>query len=294
MHILYLGIEDGYAVRRLTRESARRRIRFSVLRPEDIALETHHKQRLADVLVVRTRSPRWIPHALTLAALYHAAGKRVVDATLGTNLTIYSKLNDSMVLERHDIAVPRSLLAPGSASLFSPRAHHLDYPIVAKAIHGSGGDEVFLVANKKRLARLLHQYPAGSLMLQEYLPAAFDFRVLVLGYHALPLILKRTPRRGDFRTNAAFAKDVEAVPLSEFPAIQKIAEASAQALKREFTGIDVRIKSGSALDSSRATSRDFNRGTPYILEVNRQPEFETFEKNTGLNVAGAFLEYLMQ
>ncbi len=290
MHLLYLGSEDAYAVRRLREESKRRRIRFEVLRPEDIKLTTDRPTRFADALIIRTQHPRWIPHALTLARLYRKAGKLVADASLARDVTIYSKLNDVLVLAEHGVPVPRSILASARRSDIAKAAHTLGYPLVVKSIHGAGGEQVFLTHSQSDIRRLFRLPPKdpplirangrmiteGKFMLQEYIPAPFDYRVLVIGYRALPVLLRRFPKRGDFRTNAHWVGRVDALPTRTLPTIQRTAERAARILKREFTGIDIRLK----------------RGKPLVLEVNRQPEFETFEKTTEVNVAGVFLEYI--
>ncbi len=288
MRLLYLGDDDSYCARRLAEEARRRRIVLTILHPRARVLTTWKKAALADVLVVRTQSPRWISHALTLAGIYRAAGKRVIDADLARRPVIYSKLNDLLVLAKHGVPVPKTMLAPTNHKAFADAAPTLGFPLVVKGIHGAGGEQVFLARSYRetvnilkndspiRANRRIPQHREGAFMLQEFLPAEYDYRVLVLGYRALPMLLRRFPKRGDFRTNAKFASRLEALPMKEFQEIKKLAEHAAKILKREFTGVDIRFK----------------HSRPFILEVNRQPEFETFEKTTGLNVAGAFLEYI--
>ncbi|MBI5560849.1 MAG: hypothetical protein HY883_06205, partial [Deltaproteobacteria bacterium] len=115
-----------------------------------------------------------------------------------------------------------------------------------------------------------------EVMVQEFLDATEDYRVIVVGYHALPVYVSRRPRPDDFRTNFEFNEEVISHPLSEAPHFQEIAERAARILRREFSGVDIRC---------RGT-------TPLVLEANRRPGFKGFEQTTKFDVAGAFIEYV--
>jgi glutathione synthase/RimK-type ligase-like ATP-grasp enzyme len=115
-------------------------------------------------------------------------------------------------------------------------------------------------------------------MLQEYLPAAEDYRVMVVGYRALPVMVSRKPPKGDFRTNYSLGGRFIRHDLTEFPAFQSLAEKSARALRREFTAVDIRFKGDQ----------------PLVLEVNRQPDFEGFERATKFDVATEVVRYICQ
>ena len=60
--------------------------------------------------------------------------------------------------------------------------------------------------------------------------------------------------------------------------LQDIAERAARALKREFSGVDIRCRGK----------------TPLVLEANRRPGYKDFERITGFDVAGTFLEYVVE
>ncbi len=229
-----------------------------------------------DVLVVRTFYP-YISEALTVARLFRDAGKVVIDHSLTDEGYAVSKMHDYLVLAQQGIAVPASW------QIFDPAqieqvAGRLGYPCVLKGVHGAHGTHVYLVENAARLRRRLWRYPCGELMLQEYLPAERDYRVIVIGYRALPMMVSRTPPPGDFRTNFAVGGAFEGHPLAEFPDFGRLAEQSARALRREFAAVDLRMRGGQ----------------PMVLEVNRRPDFKGFEQATGMDVAGEFLHYVQQ
>jgi RimK family alpha-L-glutamate ligase len=227
-----------------------------------------------DALIVRTFHP-YISEALTIARLFRDAGKTVVDRALTEEGYVVSKMHDHLLLAQHGIAGPRTyqLFDPAEVEAAAAR---IGYPCVLKGVHGGLGNHIFKVDDVAQLRRRLWRYPHGELAIQEYLPAAEDYRLLVIGYRALPAVVSRTPPAGDFRTNFAVGGTVEAHGLDEFPGFAELAERSARVLKREFAGVDIRMKDGQ----------------PLVLEVNRVPDFEGFERASGLDVASTFLEYV--
>jgi ribosomal protein S6--L-glutamate ligase len=113
-------------------------------------------------------------------------------------------------------------------------------------------------------------------MIQEFLPAEVDYRVIVVGYRALPVMVQRRPRPGEFRTNFDQAEEVTPIQTDEYPDMKSLAENAARTLRREFSGVDIRC---------RGT-------TPLVLEANRRPGFKGFEEATGYDVAGDLIEYV--
>ena len=163
-----------------------------------------------------------------------------------------------------------------SPFLMEALAEELPYPCLLKGVHGARGNHVYLVNDAEQLHRRLWHYPYGELLLQEYLPAAEDYRVMVVGYRALPVMV--SPPKGDFRTNYALGGHFERQDLAAYPAFQDLAEKAARALRREITAIDLRLKGDQ----------------PMVLEINRQPDFEGFERATKYDVASEVVGYLRE
>jgi glutathione synthase/RimK-type ligase-like ATP-grasp enzyme len=184
-------------------------------------------------------------------------------------------MHDYLVLASRDVAVPRTrqVIDPNDAEAF---AEKLGYPCILKGIHGAEGRHVYKVDSRQQLRRRLLQYKAGDLMVQEFLPAERDYRVIVVGYRALAVYVSRKPGPDDFRTNCELNEEVTCHPLSEAPHLQEIAERASLVLRREFSGVDLRC---------RGT-------TPLVLEVNRRPGFKGFEHASHYDVAGAFIQYV--
>jgi gamma-F420-2:alpha-L-glutamate ligase len=229
--------------------------------------------RAYDALVARTFFPH-ISEALTVARLFREAGRCVIDESLTDEGFVMSKMHDYVIMAQHGIPVPRTWQVYDPSGV-EALAETLGYPCVLKGAHGSHGTHVHLAENAEQLRRRLWSYQTGELLLQEFLPAEEDYRLLVIGYKALPALVSRKPAPGEFRTNVGFSRDAAVDHSAQLGEMIDLAERSARALRREFAGVDIR----------------FRDGRPVVLEVNRRPVFENFERVTGLDVAGRFVEY---
>lgn len=287
MKVVWLGWEEVYTTRRVQEAARQQGLDLLVCNIHDIQfdIEEHRANLRAfgesllehwDGLVVRTFYP-YISEALTVARLFRDAGKVVIDQSLTDEGYAVSKMHDTLVLTAHGLPCPRTW------QLFNPRqvealAEQLRYPCVLKGVHGARGEHTYLIHSTEQLHRRLWHYTYGELMLQEYLPAEEDYRVLVIGFRALPVMVSRRPPAGDFRTNHSLGGTFIARTLQEFPGFGPLAEAAAHALRREITAVDLRMKGSE----------------PMILEVNRQPDFEGFERATGFDVAAEVVRYILQ
>lgn len=286
MKILWLGWKEMSSTRRLLEVSPRLGVTVDAIEILDVNFATEGEALAEalgeplpgeyDALVVRTFHP-YVSEALTLAKLFRDAGRVVVDESLTDEGYAISKMHDYLRLAAEGLAVPRTWQVYDPAEV-ERLASGLGYPCILKGVHGRQGTHVYRIEDANQLRRRLRRYPSGELLLQEYLRANEDFRLLVLGYEALPAVVKRRPEPGDFRTNLATRAEFRSYPAEEYPELVALAEAGARLLRREFAGVDVR----------------YREDVPMILEVNRQPSFEGFEEATGINVPEAFLRYLLK
>jgi RimK family alpha-L-glutamate ligase len=287
MRVVWLGWEEIYTTRRVQVAAKEQGLDLVVCNIHDISFDIEEGKanvcgrgenllETCDGLVVRTFYPH-ISEALTIARLFHDAGKVVIDESLTNEGYAVSKMHDHLVMAGHGVACPRTW------QLFNPRqvealAEQLTYPCLLKGVHGARGEHTYLIHDAEQLHRRLWHYPYGELMLQEYLPADEDYRVMVVGYRALPVMVSRKPPKGDFRTNYALGGHFIRHNLADFPAFRTLAEQAARALRREFTAVDIRMKGDQ----------------PVILEVNRQPDFEGFERATHFDVASEVVRYIRE
>lgn len=115
--------------------------------------------------------------------------------------------------------------------------------------------------------------PDEPFLFERFLDVRHEYRVLVLGGRVLGSV-RKDDVPGDFRRNASLGGT--GVPSSPSAAVRRICERSARILGCEFAGIDV------------AVAKD---GRTYVLDVNRAPGFIAFERDTGMNIAEAFIAY---
>jgi len=86
--------------------------------------------------------------------------------------------------------------------------------------------------------------------------------------------MKRTAPSGDFRSNVAVGGKTEKYNIDNN--LKKLTFRAARIAKNEIAGVDIMFKNKK----------------PYILEVNGSPQFEAFEKATGINVAKEIIKYI--
>ena len=289
MRILWLGWEDSYTPARVRASAEKLGLDVTIAQVMDlyfvadgiaaggqvgVMLNGLNVAQHYDVLVVRAFHP-YVSEALTVARLFHDAGKRVIDESLTDEGVAMSKMHDYLLLAQAGVAVPRTWQIADRAAV-EALASELGYPLILKGIHGSYGTHVHLIPDERQLSEVWQRYAPGELMLQEYLPGDSDFRVICVGYHALPKLIERVPKPGDFRTNSRQGGRATGHALEAFPDLAPVAERAARVLRREFAAVDLR----------------YRQAEPVVLEVNRRPMFENFERVTGLDVAGAFLDYV--
>ena len=284
--ILLLAPRQAHTSLRLVEAAHKLGLELDVLETRDIVfVASHDKTGLFyngrdlvaayDALIVRDFHP-YISEALTVARLFADAGKVVVDKSLTDEGYSISKMNDYLLLGIAGVPVPETHQIYDHAGL-KATADKLGYPCVLKGTHGSHGNHVFKINLPSQIDDLIQKYPEGQLLLQEYLPADFDYRVITIGYKAVPKIVKRQPANGDFRTNFELTADWESLDVKDYPELVRLAENSARILRREFSAVDIRYRGDK----------------PYVLEANRKPGFEGFEETTGLDVAELFLKNLV-
>jgi RimK family alpha-L-glutamate ligase len=121
----------------------------------------------------------------------------------------------------------------------------------------------------------------GMFLWQKYLPTKWDIRVVIVDGKAIGG-MKRSAVGKEFRSNFSLGGAVEKWSLSEEE--KKLAEKVAKVCGLDYGGVDIM--------KDLPTGRQVKNGNNYILEVNRQCQFQGFEKATGINVAKAVVEMI--
>ena len=187
------------------------------------------------------------------------------------------KFHSLRILAQQGLPIPPSLTVGSAAFLEDTVAEMGDYPFILKPFHGTHGTGVMLLDTPISLTSAvdalcdLHE----DYVIQPFIVEAggVDIRVLVVGGEAVAA-MKRSAPIGEFRANVHRGASGEAVSLPD--AYTDVAIRAAAALELEIAGVDL---------------LQTNAG-PVVLEVNPSPGFEELESVTGINIAGAIVEFV--
>ncbi len=187
------------------------------------------------------------------------------------------KLRALQILARAGVGLPNTAFAHDPKKAEDVVAEVGGAPVIIKLLEGTQGMGVILAETTASAASIIEAFSAANvnILVQEYIREAggSDVRALVIGGRVVAA-MKRTGRKGEFRSNLHRGGKAEPIELSD--------EEKATALKSvEAMGLNV-----AAVDMLRS-----GRGT-LVLEVNASPGIEGMEGATGIDVAGAMIELL--
>ena len=152
-------------------------------------------------------------------------------------------------------------------------------PCVIKLLEGTQGRGVILAETPASAKSIIDAFSAANMniLVQEYIKEAGgrDIRALVVGGKVVASMM-RSGKAGDFRANLHRGGRADAVVMTEDEL--RTAVRSAEVLGLNVAGVDL-------LRSSRG---------PVVIEVNSSPGIEGMEQASGVDVAGAMIEFLEQ
>jgi ribosomal protein S6--L-glutamate ligase len=189
------------------------------------------------------------------------------------------KLRALQILARAGVGLPITAFAHGPRKAEDVVTEVGGAPVVIKLLEGTQGMGVILAETEASARSIIEAFSAANvnILVQEFIAEASgsDVRALVIGGRIVAA-MKRSGRRGDFRANLHRGGKAEAVELSDQERATAIR--SAEALGLNVCGVDM-------LRSTRG---------PLVLEVNSSPGIEGMEHATGVDVAGAMIDFLEQ
>jgi RimK family alpha-L-glutamate ligase len=187
------------------------------------------------------------------------------------------KLYAHQIFAEKLIPTPKTMLVkhPVNAGLVD---REIGWPAVVKIMAGSYGKGVYQVTSKSRFQDFI-EFAHGiktdeAIIVQEYIKTrpGEDLRVFVVGDRVLGA-MKRSASDGSFKANIARGGRGENYPLT--PEIEDLALRVARSLDLEIAGVDLLFGEDGFL----------------VCEANSAPGFEGFERATGIDVAGAIMDY---
>lgn len=137
------------------------------------------------------------------------------------------------------------------------------FPLIVKSTGGSMGADNWLVHTFQELANVVSKPHNFMLVVQQYIPNDFDYRVLVFGGKVRAVIKRSRLDTTTHLNNTSQGGQGDIVPLEEFPSeLADIAlQAAAATYRSDLAGVDIIV--------------DTVTHKPYVLEVNKSPQIET-------------------
>ncbi|MCB1246800.1 MAG: RimK family alpha-L-glutamate ligase [Acidimicrobiia bacterium] len=187
------------------------------------------------------------------------------------------KLRAIQILSRHDVGIPATMFVRDRADVLPAIERVGGAPVVIKLLEGTQGIGVILAPDTKvaeAVIETLHS-KRENVLIQRFIAESKgrDIRALVVGDRVVAA-MRRKAVGDEFRSNVHRGGTTEPVELDD--ETQKVAIQAAQIMGLKIAGVDM---------------LEANDG-PLVMEVNSSPGLEGIETATGLDVAGAIIDYI--
>tara|TARA_B110000503_G_scaffold32105_2_gene52176 strand:+ start:74712 stop:75905 length:1194 start_codon:yes stop_codon:yes gene_type:complete len=187
------------------------------------------------------------------------------------------KLRSLQILSRHHVGIPRTTFVRDRNDVLPAIERVGGAPVVIKLIEGTQGIGVLLAESVKTAEGIVEllQSQKQNVLIQKFVAESKgrDIRAFVVGDRVVAA-MRRVAQGQEFRSNVHRGGIAEAVELSE--EYRETAVRCTQILGLQVAGVDM-------LEG---------KDGPQVMEVNSSPGLEGIETCTGLDVAGAVIEYI--
>lgn len=215
-------------------------------------------------------------YGLAVVRQFETAGLATTAAS-GAIACSRDKLHSLQIMAGAGLPIPRTAVIARPEAIYAAVEAVGGLPAVVKLIHGTQGRGVFLVHHLATLSATLRRVEElnRQAIVQEFIAEAGgrDLRLIVVGNRCVAA-MERRALSGEFRAN--LHRGGTATPLIPDAATVALAVSAARAHGLAVAGVDL-------IPSSRG---------PLLLEVNSSPGLEGIERVSGVNVAGAIVEYV--
>ncbi len=187
------------------------------------------------------------------------------------------KLRSIQILSRHDIGIPATTFVRDRADVLPAIERVGGAPVVIKLLEGTQGIGVILAPDTKVAEAVIEtlQSARQNVLIQRFVSESKgrDIRALVIGDRVVGA-MRRVAPVDEFRSNIHRGGSAEVIDLD--PEFERVAVQSAQIMGLRVAGVDM-LEGGSG---------------PLVMEVNSSPGLEGIETATGLDIAGAIVDYM--
>jgi ribosomal protein S6--L-glutamate ligase len=187
------------------------------------------------------------------------------------------KLRSLQILSRHHVGIPRTTFVRDKKDVL-PAIHRVGgAPVIIKLIEGTQGIGVLLAETVNAAAGIIEllQSQKQQILIQKFVAESKgkDIRAFVVGDRVVAA-MRRVAQGQEFRSNVHRGGVAEPVELSE--EYINTAVRCTQILGLQVAGVDM-------LEG---------KDGPQVMEINSSPGLEGIETATGLDVAGAVIDYI--
>jgi len=203
-------------------------------------------------------------------------GMFCLNSSLGI-VTARDKLRSTQLLARHNIGFPQTIFVKNKHAILPAIEELGGAPVIIKLLEGTQGIGVIL-ADTNRVAEAIIETLHSTnqnVLIQKFVQESKgrDVRAIVAGNKVIAA-MRRVAQGDEFRSNIHRGGNAEKVELDE--KYQRTAIRAAQIMGLNVAGVDM-------LEGKHG---------PQVMEVNSSPGIEGIERATGLDVAGAMVEFL--
>ncbi len=186
------------------------------------------------------------------------------------------KLRSMQILSRHEIGIPYSTFVRDRADVMPAIMRTGGAPIIIKILEGTQGIGVILAETTKVAEAIIEtlQTAKQNVLIQQFVAESKgkDIRAFVVGDRVIAA-MRRVAQGDEYRSNVHRGGNTEAITLD--PVYEETAVRAAQIMGLRMAGVDM-------LEG---------KDGPQIMEVNSSPGLEGIEGATGLDIAGAIVDY---
>lgn len=187
------------------------------------------------------------------------------------------KLRSFQILSKHDVGIPATEFVRRKEDVIPAIERVGGAPVIIKLLEGTQGVGVILAESIKTAEAIIEtlQSAKQNVLVQKFVAESKgkDIRAFVVGDRVVAA-MRRQAQGDEFRSNVHRGGKPEAVQLDA--QYEETALRAAQIMGLRIAGVDM-------LEGADG---------PQIMEINSSPGLEGIEKATGIDVAGAVIEYI--
>jgi len=216
-----------------------------------------------------------------VAELLEKAGYKLYNS-IDSIIKCDDKMLTHICLSNEGIKMPTSISSTlcytdnGNRDYLKPVIEKIGLPMIVKENYGSLGKQVYLVNDYKELLEIENKLIHVPHIFQEYIECSKgkDFRIIVIGGKVIAYMKREN--KNSYLSNLATGGTASKVDLPK--EYLETAVKAANILGLDYCGVDI-------LEGPNKE--------PIISEVNSNAFYEGIEKTTGINVAGCYVDYLL-